>query len=135
MATIKSQDSADETNGSPLHENGGGNGGSGDTAGSYCSDAETRTPPQDQSGGPTTPNAPSSTALADNSLVVDISDALSEKDKVKFTVHTRTKLPGYAKDDFFVVRQHEEFVWLHDRFEENEDYAGYIVSIFKYMHR
>lgn len=119
------QDSADETNGSPLHEN-GGNGGSGDTAGSY-SDADTKTPPLDQSGGPTTPN--SSTVLADNSLVVDISDALSEKDKVKFTVHTRTKLPGYAKDDFFVVRQHEEFVWLHDRFEENEDYAGYIVSI------
>lgn len=26
-----------------------------------------------------------------------------------------------------VVRQHEEFVWLHDRFEENEDYAGYII--------
>jgi len=27
--------------------------------------------------------------LSDNSLVVDISDALSEKDKVKFTVHTK----------------------------------------------
>lgn len=27
-----------------------------------------------------------------------------------------------------MVRQHEEFVWLHDRFEENEEYAGYIVS-------
>lgn len=119
-----SQDSADETNGSPLHEN-GGNGGSDDTAGSY-SDAGNRTPPQDQSGGPNTPNT--SSVLADNSLLVDISDALSEKDKVKFTVHTRTKLPGYAKDDFFVVRQHEEFVWLHDRFEENEEYAGYIVS-------
>jgi sorting nexin-5/6/32 len=26
-----------------------------------------------------------------------------------------------------VVRQHEEFVWLHDRFEENEEYAGYII--------
>lgn len=65
--------------------------------------------------------------LGDNNLLVDISDALSEKDKVKFTVHTRTSLPGYAKPDFFVVRQHEEFVWLHDRFEENEDYGGYIV--------
>jgi len=63
----------------------------------------------------------------ENSLVVDISDALSEKDRVKFTVHTRTTLPGYAKPDFFVVRQHEEFVWLHDRFEENEEYAGYII--------
>lgn len=101
-----------------MHENGGG-----DTAGSF-SDGGTGTSPQ-ESGGATTPSA--STALTDNSLCVDISDALSEKDKVKFTVHTRTKLPGYAKDDFFVVRQHEEFVWLHDRFEENEDYAGYIV--------
>lgn len=63
-----------------------------------------------------------------NSLLVDISDALSEKERVKFTVHTRTKIPGYAKPDFFVVRQHEEFVWLHDRFEENEEYAGYIVG-------
>lgn len=46
---------------------------------------------------------------------------------MKFTVHTRTTLPEYAKPDFLVVRQHEEFIWLHDRFEENEDYAGYII--------
>ena len=59
---------------------------------------------------------------------VDISDALSEKDRVKFTVHTVTTLPGFAKSDFCVVRQHEEFVWLHDCIEQNEDYAGYIVS-------
>lgn len=59
---------------------------------------------------------------------VDISDALSEKDRVKFTVHTVTTLPGFAKTDFCVVRQHEEFVWLHDRIEENDDYGGYIVS-------
>lgn len=65
--------------------------------------------------------------LPENSLHVDISDALSEKDKVKFTVHTRTTLPTYSKQDMLVVRQHEEFVWLHDRFEENEDYAGYII--------
>ncbi|XP_019532294.3 sorting nexin-32 isoform X2 [Aedes albopictus] len=66
-------------------------------------------------------------ALPPNSLLVDISDALSEKERVKFTVHTRTNLPGFAKSDFLVVRQHEEFVWLHDRFEENEEYAGYII--------
>lgn len=65
--------------------------------------------------------------MGDNSLLVDISDALSEKDKVKFTVHTRTTMAGYAKQDMYVVRQHEEFVWLHDRFEENEEYAGYII--------
>ncbi|TRY59514.1 hypothetical protein DNTS_017621 [Danionella cerebrum] len=55
----------------------------------------------------------------DATLQVDISDALSERDKVKFTVHT--------KNDFSVVRQHEEFIWLHDSFVENEDYAGYII--------
>lgn len=65
--------------------------------------------------------------LTDNSLLVDISDALSEKDKVKFTVHTKTTLPDFKKTDFTVVRQHEEFVWLHDRFEENEEYAGFII--------
>lgn len=59
---------------------------------------------------------------------MDISDALSEKDRVKFTVHTVTTMAGFAKTDFCVVRQHEEFVWLHDRIEENDDYGGYIVS-------
>jgi hypothetical protein len=63
----------------------------------------------------------------DKALQIDISDALSEKDKVKFTVHTKTTLPDFQKSEFLVVRQHEEFVWLHDRFEENEEYAGYIV--------
>lgn len=65
--------------------------------------------------------------LSDKSLQVDISDALSEKDKVKFTVHTKTTLPEFQKSEFLVVRQHEEFVWLHDRFEESEEYAGYII--------
>ena len=27
------------------------------------------------------------------------------------------------------MREHEEFVWLHDRYAENEEYAGIIVSI------
>lgn len=66
-------------------------------------------------------------SLTDNSLLVDISDALSEKEKVKFTVHTRTSLPEFQKEEFHVTRQHEEFVWLHDRYEENSEYAGYII--------
>ncbi|GAB6026925.1 Sorting nexin-6 [Chamberlinius hualienensis] len=65
--------------------------------------------------------------LTDTSLAVDISDALSERDKVKFTVHTKTTLSDFSKPEFSVVRQHEEFVWLHDCFEENEIYAGYII--------
>ncbi|XP_026845011.1 sorting nexin-32 isoform X2 [Drosophila persimilis] len=80
------------------------------------------TSPDSSSSAPVTP-----AALGENALHVEISDALSEKEKVKFTVHTRTTLPGFAKKDNNVVRQHEEFVWLHDRIEENEDYAGYII--------
>ncbi|XP_017029566.1 sorting nexin-32 isoform X2 [Drosophila kikkawai] len=83
------------------------------------------TSPDSSSSAPATPAAP--VALGENALHVEISDALSEKEKVKFTVHTRTTLPGFAKKDNNVVRQHEEFVWLHDRIEENEDYAGYII--------
>jgi len=66
--------------------------------------------------------------LSDNEIRIDISDALSEKDKVKFTVHTRTKLPSFKENDFNVTRLHEEFVWLHERFNENEEYAGIIIA-------
>lgn len=91
----------------------------------------------------------------DATLQVDISDALSERDKVKFTVHTKVSLsvclsvsvlltscsdsvlchvlqstlPNFKQNEFSVVRQHEEFIWLHDSFVENEDYAGYIVRL------
>lgn len=75
-----------------------------------------------------------SVPLTDNSLVVDISDALSEKDKVKFTVHTRTTMKNFQKSEFLVVRQHEEFIWLHDRYEEEPKYAGYIVIIIVILH-
>ncbi|CAF1003846.1 unnamed protein product, partial [Didymodactylos carnosus] len=63
----------------------------------------------------------------DSSLLIDISDALSEKDKVKFTVHTKTKLAVFSEREFNVSRQHEEFIWLHDRYVENEEYAGLII--------
>ncbi|XP_049820875.1 sorting nexin-6 isoform X2 [Aethina tumida] len=74
-----------------------------------------------------TPPEEGTISLIDNSLVVDISDALSEKDKVKFTVHTRTTMKRFQKSEFLVVRQHEEFIWLHDRYEEEPKYAGYII--------
>ncbi|CAB1313029.1 unnamed protein product [Coregonus sp. 'balchen'] len=56
----------------------------------------------------------------DASLLIDIPDALCERDKVKFTVHTK-------KPDFSVPRQHEDFIWLHDTLVETEDYAGLII--------
>ncbi|XP_034356738.1 sorting nexin-32 isoform X2 [Arvicanthis niloticus] len=63
----------------------------------------------------------------DNPLQVEISDAVSERDKVKFTVQTKTGLPHFAQPEFSVVRQHEEFVWLHDTYVENGEYAGLII--------
>lgn len=63
----------------------------------------------------------------DSLMSVDISDALSERERVRFTVHTRTKLPQFTKQNMSVVRQHEEFIWLHDCLEENDNYAGYII--------
>ncbi|XP_061441583.1 sorting nexin-5 isoform X2 [Rhineura floridana] len=63
----------------------------------------------------------------DPSLQIDIPDALSEKDKVKFTVHTKTTLPVFQGTEFSVTRQHEDFEWLHDTFIETEEYAGLII--------
>lgn len=141
---MNEQDSADETttNGSPLHEGNGDNGDNNGDSVASISDAGSGSPPiqESQHGSLDGDDAPitnttnstmpttASIPLGENTLLVDISDALSEKDKVKFTVHTRTTFPSYSKKDFFVVRQHEEFIWLHDRYEENEEYAGYIVS-------
>ncbi|CAI5450950.1 unnamed protein product [Caenorhabditis angaria] len=61
-----------------------------------------------------------------NAIYVDISDALSERDKVKYTVHTRTRLSD-MKSESSVVREHEEFLWLHGVLEENVKYAGFII--------
>lgn len=60
-------------------------------------------------------------------LKIEISDALNEKDKVKFTVKTKTTIKAFKETEFSVIREHEEFVWLHDRFVENEEFAGFII--------
>ncbi|RDD44836.1 Sorting nexin-6 [Trichoplax sp. H2] len=60
-------------------------------------------------------------------LVIEISDALSERDKVKFTIHTRTTLPEFKLHDFSVTRDHEEFIWLYDRYQDNENLEAYII--------
>uniref|UniRef100_A0A2K6DSG3 PX domain-containing protein n=1 Tax=Macaca nemestrina TaxID=9545 RepID=A0A2K6DSG3_MACNE len=65
---------------------------------------------------------------SDPPLQVDISDALSEWDKVKFTVHTKSLLPNFKQNEFSIVQQHKQFIWRHDSFVINEDYAGYIIS-------
>uniref|UniRef100_A0A673HDI4 Sorting nexin n=1 Tax=Sinocyclocheilus rhinocerous TaxID=307959 RepID=A0A673HDI4_9TELE len=63
----------------------------------------------------------------DSSLVIDIPDALCERDKVKFTVHTKTTLSSFQKPEYSVQRQHEDFIWLHDTIVETEEYAGLII--------
>jgi sorting nexin-5/6/32 len=32
-----------------------------------------------------------------------------------------------VRTEFSVIRLHEEFIWLHDTFAENADYAGFII--------
>ena len=60
-------------------------------------------------------------------LDVKITDALSEKDKVKFTIHTTTGMPEFQKTEFSVLRFHEDFLWLHDVIQDNPLYAGNII--------
>ncbi len=66
---------------------------------------------------------------SEGALSVDISDALSERAWVKFTVHTRTTLPEFARGEMSVIRLHEEFLWLHDTLssEDNHEYQGYVI--------
>jgi len=60
-------------------------------------------------------------------LHVKISDALSEKEKVKFTIQTKSEMPEFQKPECSVMRFHEDFLWLHDVVQENSLYAGYII--------
>ncbi|KAM5225379.1 sorting nexin-32 isoform 5-T5 [Hipposideros larvatus] len=76
---------------------------------------------------PPQPSSKSVDLQGDSSLQVEISDAVSERDKVKFTVQTKSCLPHFAQTEFSVIRQHEEFIWLHDTYVENEEYAGLII--------
>ncbi|CAM4597618.1 unnamed protein product [Caretta caretta] len=73
------------------------------------------------------PCSPSEELATDPSLQVEISDAVSERDKVKFTVQTKSSLADFNRPALSVVRQHEDFVWLHDTFSENDEYAGIII--------
>ncbi|XP_019500812.1 PREDICTED: sorting nexin-32 isoform X6 [Hipposideros armiger] len=80
-----------------------------------------------EAGKESKPSSKSVDLQGDSSLQVEISDAVSERDKVKFTVQTKSCLPHFAQTEFSVIRQHEEFIWLHDTYVENEEYAGLII--------
>lgn len=60
-------------------------------------------------------------------LHVEISDALSNKDLVSFTVRTMTNLPEFKNQNMQVNRTHDDFIWLHDQFEDNPAFAGFII--------
>ncbi|XP_059959461.1 sorting nexin-32 isoform X3 [Mesoplodon densirostris] len=74
-----------------------------------------------------TPSSTSADLQGDSSLQVEISDAVSERDKVKFTVQTKSCVPHFSRPEFSVVRHHEEFIWLHNAYVENAEYAGLIL--------
>ncbi|KAM9764279.1 LOW QUALITY PROTEIN: sorting nexin-32 [Dama dama] len=52
----------------------------------------------------------------DSSLQVEISDAVSERSGTRL-LSFRSCLPHFAQTEFSVMRQHEEFIWLHDAYE------------------
>lgn len=51
--------------------------------------------------------------------------------KVRYTVHSKTDIPN-LKSELSVVREHEEFIWLHNCLENNDDFAGFIVRFYYY---
>eukprot|EP00069_Balaena_mysticetus_P016824 bmy_10235T0 len=80
-----------------------------------------------EAGKESKPSSMSVDLQGDSSLQVEISDAVSERDKVKFTVQTKSCVRHFAQTEFSVVRHHEEFIWLHNAYVENEEYAGLII--------
>ncbi|XP_068412415.1 sorting nexin-32 isoform X4 [Eschrichtius robustus] len=84
-----------------------------------------------EAGKESKPSSMSVDLQGDSSLQVEISDAVSERDKVKFTVQTKSCVPHFAQTEFSVVRHHEEFIWLHNAYVENEEYAGLIREDFQ----
>ncbi|XP_059959463.1 sorting nexin-32 isoform X5 [Mesoplodon densirostris] len=80
-----------------------------------------------EAGKESKPSSTSADLQGDSSLQVEISDAVSERDKVKFTVQTKSCVPHFSRPEFSVVRHHEEFIWLHNAYVENAEYAGLII--------
>jgi len=62
----------------------------------------------------------------DDDIKIEISDAISEKDIVKFTINVASKIGGYD-GEFKVIRSYSDFVWLHTSLSENELYQGLLI--------
>ena len=59
-------------------------------------------------------------------IKIEISDAISEKDLVKFTINVTSKVAAFT-GDFKVIRSYNDFVWLHTSLSENELYQGLLI--------
>jgi sorting nexin-5/6/32 len=62
-----------------------------------------------------------------DALKVSITDALNEQDVVKYTVKTKTTLDKFQKKELEVIRQHEEFLWLHSQYMSSGKYDGLLI--------
>lgn len=60
-------------------------------------------------------------------LKVEISDAVSEKLDVRYTIKTKTSLPAYDGSEFSVDRAHGEFTWLYTSLLDNSNHAGLLI--------
>ena len=68
--------------------------------------------------------------LESGKLEIQITDAVSEKETIKFKVQVKTDLPSFVESrgrEFKVERTHHEFSWLHGSLSENSLYAGYLI--------
>ena len=68
--------------------------------------------------------------LESRRLEIQITDAVSEKETIKFKIQVKTDLPSFVESrghEFKVERTHHEFSWLHSSFSENPLYAGYLI--------
>ena len=59
-------------------------------------------------------------------IKIEISDAISEKDLVKFTINVTSKVAAFT-GDFKVIRSYNDFVWLHTSLSENDLYQGLLI--------
>merc|ERR1711970_299171 len=62
----------------------------------------------------------------DSKIKIEISDAISEKDIVKFTINVASRIASY-NGEFKVIRSYNDFVWLHTSLSENELYQGLLI--------
>ena len=68
--------------------------------------------------------------LESRRLEIQITDAVSEKETIKFKIQVKTDLPSFVESrghEFKVERTHHEFSWLHSSYSENPLYAGYLI--------